>query len=259
MKRTLLLLILGIGLGLTGWGQSTYNLITSTTDLVAGAKYLIVSSQTNGSGYAMGYQNTSNRPQANIAITIASSAISVTPATTTGDLTKPYEITLGGSTGVWTLYDAVYAGYLRASSSSNNNLVTGVTADWTITFSSGAAVLTCTTGSFTRNIIRYNSASSLFSCYSSGQAAVYLYKLAAGNTIPSLSSPTSTTITNTSSTLGATITNNGGDAVTASGVVYGTSAAPTGNATATSPLVTTGVFTVSICKEIKCTFAEKSK
>jgi hypothetical protein len=50
--------------------------------------------------------------------------------------------------------------------------------------------------------------------------------------VPQLSTPTSTSIATTSATLGATITSDGGDAITARGTVYGTSAAPTANSLA---------------------------
>ncbi|MFZ4058477.1 MAG: beta strand repeat-containing protein, partial [Ferruginibacter sp.] len=156
--------------------QKTYTRITSTADLVAGAKYIIVSSQTVGTGRALGYQAANNRPQATITIATGVT-VTTTPATLNSQTTAAFEITLGGSTGAWTLYDAVNGGYLRATSSTSNNLQTNAaTASWTISFATNAAVMTCTTGSFTRNILRYNSASSLFSCYSTGQAAVYLYK-----------------------------------------------------------------------------------
>ena len=161
-------------------GQATYTLCTSTADLVSGSKYIIVSSQTTGTAYPMGYQNTNNRPQAT-AVTIASSAISTTVATASGDLTKAYELTLGGSTGAWTLQDPLYTNYyLKATSSASNYLQTTTgSAVWTITFTSNAAIMTCTTGSFTRNVLQYNSPSSLYSCYTSGQSSVYLYKKAA--------------------------------------------------------------------------------
>jgi len=67
-----------------------------------------------------------------------------------------------------------------------------------------------------------------------------------GNTAPILTTPTSTSITNSTAILGATITSNGGLAISESGVVYGGSAAPTGNPTPTSPLVTSGVFTLGV-------------
>ena len=121
----------------------------------------------------MGLQNSNNRSQ--VSITVASSSIVTTPATASTD-TKPFEVTLGGSSNVWTLYDAVNSGYLYAASSSSNYLKNQATSTtWTISFSSSAAVLT-SAAQTSRNIMRYNSTSSLFSCYSSGQAAIYLYQ-----------------------------------------------------------------------------------
>jgi hypothetical protein len=68
-----------------------------------------------------------------------------------------------------------------------------------------------------------------------------------GNTAPTLTTPTSTSVTTTGATLGATITANGGVSITDSGVVYGTSAAPTTNSTSTNPLVTSNsAFTVPV-------------
>ncbi len=64
---------------------------------------------------------------------------------------------------------------------------------------------------------------------------------------PTLTTPTSASITSTSATLGATISGTGGSTITASGVVYGTSASPTANPALTSPLVTTATaFTVPV-------------
>lgn len=160
-------------LSVQGWGQ-TYKLVTSTSDLVAGEKYLIGSAQT-GTTLLLSDQATNNRPQATgSATTITSSTVTVTPATTSGETSKPYELTLGGTSGAWTLTDVANSINLQATSSSANYLKSG-SGTWTITFTSNAAVITCTNGG-SRNIIRYNSGSTLFSCYASGQAAVYLYR-----------------------------------------------------------------------------------
>ena len=60
--------------------------------------------------------------------------------------------------------------------------------------------------------------------------------------VPTLATPTATSITNTTATLGANVTADGGAAITARGTVWGTTAAPTGNAAAEGG-ATTGVFT----------------
>ncbi len=60
--------------------------------------------------------------------------------------------------------------------------------------------------------------------------------------VPVLTSPTAGSVTASSATLGATITSNGGSAITARGTCYGTSAAPTTNCVAEGG-TTTGAFT----------------
>jgi len=70
---------------------------------------------------------------------------------------------------------------------------------------------------------------------------------ATGNTAPSLSTPTSASISSSTATLGATITSNGGVAISESGIVYDINATPTTHATLTSPLVSTNIaFTVPV-------------
>lgn len=73
--------------------------------------------------------------------------------------------------------------------------------------------------------------------------AAYLYTY--GN--PSITSPTHTSVTYTSATLGATVSGDGGNAITERGVVWATSANPTTTAYLgkQSSAGTTGVFTIS--------------
>lgn len=74
-------------------------------------------------------------------------------------------------------------GYLYAASSSSNHLKTETTltnnSSWTITITSEGVATIKAKGENTRNWLRYNSASNngqLFSCYSSGQADICIYK-----------------------------------------------------------------------------------
>jgi len=77
-------------------------------------------------------------------------------------------------------------GYLYAASGSSNHLKTENTPDdngnarATITISKGDATVTFA-GTNSRNLMQYNSGSSLFSCYGSAQAAVQIYKEVAHN------------------------------------------------------------------------------
>lgn len=192
----------------------TYSLITSTAELVAGAKYLIVSA-TDGSARAMSKKNgTNNRNTSDV--TISSGSITTIPASVIDDGTAPYEITLGGEDGAWTLYDEVYDGYLKAASSASNYLYTSAgSADWTITFDvDNSAVLTCTTGDFSHNLMRYNASNNppLISCYASGQSPLYLFKEVASSSVetPVISPASGTyndpiTVSITCATAGASI------------------------------------------------------
>lgn len=70
---------------------------------------------------------------------------------------------------------------MYAASSSNNYLRTKSSIDdnckWNIAIDSTSGDATIKAqGSFTRNMLRYNSSSTIFSCYSSGQMAVQLFK-----------------------------------------------------------------------------------
>lgn len=82
------------------------------------------------------------------------------------------------SNGKYTIKDAKN-NYLYAPSSSNNYLKGLAEAseltDWNIVQEGDKYVLT-SLGNNSRNILRYNSSSKIFSCYSSGQADVTLYK-----------------------------------------------------------------------------------
>lgn len=81
--------------------------------------------------------------------------------------------------------------YIYAASSSSNHLKSTETKDDNASFivsidKNGVATITAQ-GTNTKNILRYNSGSSLFSCYSSGQEDVAIYKYKAG--IPALATP----------------------------------------------------------------------
>ena len=153
------------GSGTAGWGK-----VTSTADLKAGDIYAISNDATGGT-YLSTYTGGNNYP--------ASSTIIC-------------KLELGGSSGAWTFkiadgssYDNYYL--TATSTTSSNHLKAVSTVDnnckFSISFSSNAAVITCT-GKSSRNILRYNGSNNppIFSCYSSGQSAVYLQKYSAGST-----------------------------------------------------------------------------
>ena len=170
--------------------ETAYTLITNVNGLVAGEKYIIVGIK--GEDYkALGKQNTNNRIA--VDVTSISNAITVTPATLASDETAPFELTLGQSNGHWTFFDAVNNGYLYAASATANYLKTQATADangeWTIEIANDGVATIKAQGTNTRNWLRLNNNGTPFSCYSSGQLDVYLYK--AGD-VPPATNPTIT-------------------------------------------------------------------
>lgn len=153
-----------------------YVLCTSVSDLEAGAKYIFTNG-TSGSVKAMSSaEKGNNRDETSVTVDGETHRIASTQSTLV--------LELGGSSGAWTFHTENYAGtdgyFGQGNQTSNNylkiysNLGSGANGDtWTISFSENAAVITSTKQS-SRNVIRYNS--NLFSCYTSGYSAVYLWK-----------------------------------------------------------------------------------
>lgn len=155
----------GISVAQTG----TYEKVTDDSSLEAGASVIIVNE--SKSVALSKTQNSNNRGQASITINNGV----ITPSSEVAILT------LGGNaTNGWSFYDADKNGYLYAASSSSNYLRTKPTIDANcraaIHISSGDATIQFT-GSNTNNLLRYNSSNKIFSCYSSGQDPVQIYKL----------------------------------------------------------------------------------
>ncbi len=121
-------------------------------------------------------QNTNNRGFASVSIednTIGSPSAKVQRLV----LSKTTATINNKETTVFYFYTG--SGYLYAASSSSNYLKTEDEPDdnarATITISDGNATITFR-GTNTRNVLRYNSTSGLFSCYTSGQSPVQIYK-----------------------------------------------------------------------------------
>ena len=162
-----------IGVG-NVWGE-TFSKVTDVGSLSAGDEILIVNET---SKKALGTtQNTSNR--AAVAVTITTNTIT-DPANTVQVITLgKAEHSTDGKT-YWTLIVGTNE-WLYAASSKSNLLKTQTELDdngkWDIAISDGNATITAQ-GSNTRNLLKYNSSSTLFSCYASGQQPVQIYKKA---------------------------------------------------------------------------------
>ncbi len=152
-----------------GGGKSGWNLVKDVNDLAVGDQIIIAAKNSN---YAMSTnQKDNNRGQA--AVTKSGDTVTFDDDVQIITLTQSsYEGLFGFNTG---------SGYLYAASSSANHLKTNTTLDahgsWQITIDANSGIATIKASkSSNRNWMRYNSQNALFSCYSSGQADVVIYK-----------------------------------------------------------------------------------
>lgn len=171
-------------------GQYYWKQVTDASTLTIGNTYCIANIE---NAVALSTtQNNNNRGQCSIDLVDG----------TFGDNDSIQKITLEEGSVSGTYAFNVGNGYLYAASSSSNHLKTGSlneNASWSISIAEGNATIKAN-GSNTRNWLRYNSSSSLFSCYSSGQADVQLFELVSGSYEETLYS-----IDNLSVRFGATI------------------------------------------------------
>ncbi len=160
---------------LDGTGETSWNLVTNVSDLEAGDKIIIAAS---GSGYAIGTtQNTNNR----VAVTITKGD----GTATIGDTVQVITVEKGTTSGTYAFN--VGNGYLFAASSSSNHLRTESTlsanSSWKITITEDGVASITAQGSNTRNQLKKNSSSALFSCYGSGQQDICIYKASSDGTL----------------------------------------------------------------------------
>lgn len=151
-------------------GAPEWTLVTDASSLKAGDQIVIVAA--NSSVALSTTQNGNNRGQA---------AVVKDGNTNTLSFTDGVEIiTLEAGTIDGTLAFNVGDGYLFAASSSGNYLRTeaslSANSSWKVTITDGVASVVAQ-GTSTRNIMRYNSSSSIFACYGNGQQDICIYKL----------------------------------------------------------------------------------
>lgn len=148
---------------------TTWELCTDVSQLSTGDQIIIA---VQSGEYALGTtQNTSNRSAASISKNGHSVSF--------GDDVQI--ITLEAGVVENTFAFNVGTGYLYAPSSSSNQLKTHSSIDgnssWAITIDSSCVATITAQGESSRNVLMYNSASQLFSCYASTQETVTIYKM----------------------------------------------------------------------------------
>lgn len=156
--------------GTTGTTQTItttkYRQLKSANGITVGSKIIIAAKDYN---YALSTnQKTNNRGVTSITKYTSGSDTYLN----TSSSTQILEVK-GTKSGAYSLYTG--SGYLASASSSENILQTkssvgsGSNAYWKISFSNGAASIVAQ-GSYTRNTLRYNSSSGLFSCYAANNS-----------------------------------------------------------------------------------------
>ena len=167
-----------------GFAQTTYTMINGASGLEAGATYLLVGFDDDGNAYAMSYQKSNNRHA--VSVSEAGGVVTATVATDPSNQTDPYEITLGGAAGAWTLEDPVKGGYLNAPGGGNYLKTQTELTDngkWDITFDANGGGIPVSNGGVDQKYMRFNLNASngtpLFGCYKESSniiAPVYFFK-----------------------------------------------------------------------------------
>ena len=153
---------------------STYCKVESEENLSAGDKIIIVAAE---SDYALSTeQKTNNRDQAEVTKSDDGKTV------TFGSDVQIITLEAGNVEGTFAFN--VGNGYLYAASGSSNHLKTKTDLDgngsWKIEISNEIASVVAQ-GENSRNVLRYNATSGLFSCYASGQKDIVIYKAVASN------------------------------------------------------------------------------
>ena len=137
------------------------------TEVLPGMRIIIA----NEAAKTMGVQNSNNR--AAVESTVDGDGI-LAPA----NGTKTFLVVETETEGQYALR-ALNGNYIYAASNSSNNLKEQATIDnnakWSFNFAEDGVATIKANGANSHNLIRYNSGSDLFSCYASGQDAVYVY------------------------------------------------------------------------------------
>jgi hypothetical protein len=216
-------------------GSSTYNVTTGTgtgtftssiTGLTSGITYYIRAYATNSIGTRYGPEITLNTAQAvaTLAATTTASSIGATTATSGGNITYN-----GGAV-------VITSGVVWSTTSSPTIALTTKTTDGTINGTYTSTMTGLTPG--TLYYVRSYATNSVGTNYGVQTSFTTL------NTATISATASATSITSSTATSGGTITSDGGAAVTARGVVYGTSSGASTYSVTTG--TSTGTYTSSL-------------
>lgn len=161
-------------------GPVKYKLLKDASNLKVGDKVVIAAADYN---FAISTtQNGNNRGQA----AITKSADKKTISDPGADV-EIFTVETGKKSETYAFKATKTAGYIYAASSSSNHMKTKATLDangsWKVTVAANGVATITAQGTNTRNLLRYNTSSSVFSCYGSGQADVVIYHMEGGGDV----------------------------------------------------------------------------
>lgn len=152
--------------------EEKYSKVTSSDGLIVGSKVTITSA--DGKKAISATQSKNNRVAVDVASIDPSESVKVVGNMGVFELGSADQ----KASGAYSFKDS--NGYLCAASSGSNYLKSNGVLDsngsWSISFDEKGTISVKANGQYTRNVLRYNSASSLFSCYASGQSPVAIYQ-----------------------------------------------------------------------------------
>ena len=179
MKKVLFSLVAMLLLSMSSIAQTTYTMVNSASQLEPG-QYILVGYDNDGQAFVMSYQKTNNRHA--ITIDESNGVITATVATDPSQQDAPYEFTLDGAPGAWTIFDPLNNGYLNAPGGGNYLRTQSALDDhgrWTITDGEEGGMVPVSNGGEEQCYMRYNITSTLFGCYKESSnvvAPVYFFK-----------------------------------------------------------------------------------
>ncbi|MBE6323402.1 MAG: hypothetical protein E7074_00315 [Bacteroidales bacterium] len=176
LKSLLLLCALIVGSNVV-WGADTYVKVTSSSQLVSGKDYVLVSSDGTKSigSITLGTGKNVNKDYYGLETVTANNDKSKIT-----DVKSAHVLTLGGEADAWTFYDKTDSKYVSLIIDGNyvnqSASVEGNSQKWTISISN-TGVATIASNYKTSRMLQYNASSSRWACYksSSSQADGVLY------------------------------------------------------------------------------------
>ncbi len=158
------------------WVNNAYNLVPATANLEIGDKVVFVAATANK---AMGAQGSNNRAAVDVTKNSDNNTVAI------DDNVTVFTVESGSNDGTFAFNSG--SKYICAASSNSNYLreesAISANSSFSVTILDGIATVKAQ-GSYTRNLLKYNSNNTIFSCYGSGQNDISIYKLVGEYTMP---------------------------------------------------------------------------